>query len=499
MANLFDVNIETPQETQRRILEEQLAKQKTLGPQSAAGQVGSAIGKALSNMFGAEAKQMKKADFAQKATAAGATVQQQLVKQGVSEFDAGLQARAHTIAVLRDKGDHSTADAIQANTTNWIAQQKKEQMEIDRVKAATASSEQQVTESKQRTFLSKTEAQVQSELSQLNRRMGEFPDGVERGPAYQKMLERQQNLSSRLIELREEDEKAKQWALTDRQVIGEDGNTYTQRVAVNKEDPTEIIEIGDPIPEPFKMSSAAEKRLHKYNTAYRTSQQSLVELRTLDEGLETLDDAGALATMNERAKELTGTQDAESYTRIRLQAMRVSDAIKNLPPGVASDKDIELVMSGTIPPNASYPVLKEYLAAMQRVQEAAGRYNKFAANHVSENGNERGLIPAWDEAEAEYNEVNEANVQAKQNEARQAQDQLAQAQQAATQEIIRIQTALNDPNLTPQQRAALQTDLANIAQTSTQIREAQRNVNAQAGQAEPASAEDEMLNDILRR
>jgi hypothetical protein len=60
MANLFGVNVESPEETQRRLRKEQLERMEAAGPQSAAGSIGQSIGRALSNMFGAESKQMKK-------------------------------------------------------------------------------------------------------------------------------------------------------------------------------------------------------------------------------------------------------------------------------------------------------------------------------------------------------------------------------------------------------------------------------------------------------
>ena len=56
--------------------------------------------------------------------------------------------------------------------------------------------------------------------------------------------------------------------------------------------------------------------------------------------------AGLKGQLGEEWKKLSGAEDALSQARMQFNRIKNTIAVQNLPPGVASDKDIELVMSG---------------------------------------------------------------------------------------------------------------------------------------------------------
>jgi hypothetical protein len=92
------------------------------------------------------------------------------------------------------------------------------------------------------------------------------------------------------------------------------------------------------------------------------------------------------------------------------QGLRNSAAMKNLPPGSASDKDVALAMSGFLPDNASVQDIRDWLKSYARAQELSLEYNRFAEDHVSEKRENTFINKSWeaylkerDEREEEQN------------------------------------------------------------------------------------------------
>ncbi|MHC4700768.1 MAG: hypothetical protein ACYTFQ_09345 [Planctomycetota bacterium] len=503
MANIFGTKYESPQEAQKRLLRESLAVSKP-ARKNWASSLGYDLGSALARaIHGDPGKvEVEQAEFRQEAAKAGHLVQQQLEKQGMSEHEAQIKARAHTIAVLREKGDTDLAEEIQESTTKYLKEYQKEQADMKRIKAATAASEETTKESKQRQFLSKTEGQIQSDLAQVNDLMGMTPADKRSTPAYRELQRRQQVNLERLHTLREEEDKSKRYQFTDINVMGEDGKQYTQRIAVNPEDPTDTINLGDPKERQVELGRHAQGRISHYTDEYKRSTTQLNGLDAAIKGLENLDDAGWLAKVTEFAKDVFGTQDVETYVRTMIQSERVKQAISNLPPGVASDKDIELVMSGTIPPDAAPEIIRAYMRGLQKIERYNAEYSKFAADHVSNTGSEAGLIGAWEEYSTTKGEQ-EASVR---EEAERTQAAATQALSTQTQErteiisqINQLQTALTQLRSQPGTEAAVAAYQQQLEKLSQQLGQLNQQVDQAAAQGAPVQNDDAMLDDILGR
>lgn len=105
---------------------------------------------------------------------------------------------------------------------------------------------------------------------------------------------------------------------------------------------------------------------------------------------------GSREAVKEAFKTIVGDEDQYTLIRKRWQNLRVSSAIKNLPPGVASDKDIALVMSSTLGQHADPGTIAQYLRGMAKMEDLNAKYNEFAAEYVYGNNNSlKGLRPAW--------------------------------------------------------------------------------------------------------
>ena len=80
---------------------------------------------------------------------------------------------------------------------------------------------------------------------------------------------------------------------------------------------------------------------------------------------------------------------------------RTKQAMANLPPGTASEKDVELVMKGVPDENASFQTIRSFLEASARVEEAAAMYYEMKGEWWTENGNGAGLKQAFKDRRAQ--------------------------------------------------------------------------------------------------
>ncbi len=100
---------------------------------------------------------------------------------------------------------------------------------------------------------------------------------------------------------------------------------------------------------------------------------------------------GWMASARTAWKGAWGSQDEVSGLRQSFEALVNSQAVKNLPPGPASDKDIQLAKQGFPPPNASKDYIVSFLNGMAKMQTLAAQADDRRANWVAAN---KSLAPA---------------------------------------------------------------------------------------------------------
>lgn len=79
---------------------------------------------------------------------------------------------------------------------------------------------------------------------------------------------------------------------------------------------------------------------------------------------------GAAGSAAEWLKKTTGNQDAMTQLRNEYTRLRNTQAIKSLPPGVATDKDIELALKGLPPETANAATLASFLRGMAKMSQS---------------------------------------------------------------------------------------------------------------------------------
>lgn len=84
---------------------------------------------------------------------------------------------------------------------------------------------------------------------------------------------------------------------------------------------------------------------------------------------------------------ITGQEDYLKSLRTKYIGLRNSQLVANLPPGVASDKDIEMALAG-FPSEFSNPdTISSFLRGMAKLEQYNAKLNNFKAEWISNNGN----------------------------------------------------------------------------------------------------------------
>jgi hypothetical protein len=139
---------------------------------------------------------------------------------------------------------------------------------------------------------------------------------------------------------------------------GEEGGRYEHSVAEFKS-----------WDDSMKISSEAEARSNKY-------------LGTIDK-LKSVDmTAGFAGTAEEFILRQLGMRDEPNYLRTEVIGFKNHEAIKQLPPGVASDRDIDIVMRGVPPNNASNEEMIRWLQGAAAAQKTIAEFEEMKGQYV---------------------------------------------------------------------------------------------------------------------
>lgn len=155
-----------------------------------------------------------------------------------------------------------------------------------------------------------------------------------------------------------------------------------------------------------ELSSFAEKQIDGAFNEYTEASGNVNRYSTLAENLRKANMSGGLkSTWTEYVKEQTGNQDEITALRKEAKQITNSEGIRNLPPGPATDRDIEIVMSPFPTEKASPEYIANWLGAMSRLNEKRAQYAEFKADFISANGSVRdrsgkSLVAAWKESQA---------------------------------------------------------------------------------------------------
>jgi hypothetical protein len=94
-------------------------------------------------------------------------------------------------------------------------------------------------------------------------------------------------------------------------------------------------------------------------------------------------------------KSISGDQDDLDLLKQQYIQLRNEQVIKNLPPGVASDRDIAIAQEGWPPPNANAEYIASFLRGVQKMQVIKYASAMHRNNYISANQNMRFMGQDW--------------------------------------------------------------------------------------------------------
>lgn len=141
-----------------------------------------------------------------------------------------------------------------------------------------------------------------------------------------------------------------------------------------------------------QLDASANQAINSAVISSQTNQALADRAKNLADQFQATDmSSGWMASANSAWKGAFGSQDAVSGLRQAYQSLINSQAVKNLPPGPASDKDIALAKQGFPPPTASKEYIVSFLRGMEKMQTAAAQADDRRANWIAAN---KSLAPA---------------------------------------------------------------------------------------------------------
>jgi hypothetical protein len=145
-----------------------------------------------------------------------------------------------------------------------------------------------------------------------------------------------------------------------------------------------------------KLSSGLEKVLLDSQDKAVISAKKSTKFETLANDFERLKIEGGLkSTLNENLKAMLGTQDAVTEFKRQANEVRMSEAVKLLPPGAASDADVKLALSTQPRENASPEQIASYLRGAAKIARFEAGFNQFKSDFISKQSTGKGLNQAW--------------------------------------------------------------------------------------------------------
>ncbi|HFD2140501.1 TPA: hypothetical protein ACF2EA_000213 [Acinetobacter baumannii] len=141
-------------------------------------------------------------------------------------------------------------------------------------------------------------------------------------------------------------------------------------------------------PSNIKLSDGAQKFVNETMLASVSSEQSANQQLDLANRIQSAGGGyGAFSRFGEWIKGQTGNQSAMTELRNEYTRIRNSQAIKMLPPGPATDKDIELAMKGFPAETADSRTIASFLRGMAKMNQRDAAYQQMQAEWVNQVGN----------------------------------------------------------------------------------------------------------------
>lgn len=123
-----------------------------------------------------------------------------------------------------------------------------------------------------------------------------------------------------------------------------------------------------------KLPPEVVKEINKTYDGIKSNLTSIAKMNNIFKNNGLSFKGGIMERAEEKLKALLGKQDKFSLLKTNIQNLVNKEAINSLPPGTASEKDMEIVFSGFPPKGSKYEQYRDYFSAVKRVMVAKNKY-----------------------------------------------------------------------------------------------------------------------------
>lgn len=150
-----------------------------------------------------------------------------------------------------------------------------------------------------------------------------------------------------------------------------------------------------------ELSGFSEKEIGKATDLAQQASANINKFNDLANQIESSQFTGGVkGQFGEFLKDLTGNQNELTQLRRRFNAIKGGLVVNNLPPGAASDKDIDLALRGFPSERANKEEIASFLRGMAKIEAETQRFNNAKADYISDNGSIRGFNEFWRKTES---------------------------------------------------------------------------------------------------
>lgn len=145
-----------------------------------------------------------------------------------------------------------------------------------------------------------------------------------------------------------------------------------------------------------KLSAGLEKALLTAQDDTVKAQRSASEFDILARQVSSANfEGGIVASTTETLAKFLGTPDDVTELRRKYNGVRLSEGLKNLPPGPATDRDVIEAFKGVPPENAPASQVVSFLKGAAKMARFDAGYNQFKSDFISQNSTAKGLNNEW--------------------------------------------------------------------------------------------------------
>lgn len=148
-----------------------------------------------------------------------------------------------------------------------------------------------------------------------------------------------------------------------------------------------------------KLSPTMHKRLFEFQDATKSAG---AKVRNADVLLGRLDNvelrSGLLGSASEAIRAITSSQDEASSLRRDLNKFSLSEVLDLLPPGPATDKDVEEAKKGVPHEGANADQFRSFLRGAKKIAQLEKEVNAWKSNYISSNRSPVDMVKSLEEA-----------------------------------------------------------------------------------------------------